>query len=147
MDQATVDGAFCTLVSRAGTPLSPSDLLRSHHVPAVRRVPAVVQELFGEDYVDVSAAACDHGFTGVYVGVTDEVWDRAVSASSTSTADLECRLGMLMAALRVAAVEAMLTGQAVVSVWEPVGDSARRLELGVEFDRVDDHQVLLARIH
>lgn len=145
LDQGVIDGLFRALAAREGDPIGRDGLAPDLTEPVRVKAPEQVRDLFAPDYVDLSGAAADHGFAGMYVGVSDELWEKAVSQGSPSAAELDCRMAMLMAALRVGAVGAMTGGENRVFVWVPEPGEGRARRMGVALSYMHgEHQVLLA---
>lgn len=92
------------------------------------------RSILGSDYLDVTDAARDHDFAGLHVGLTSRTWDIVTSHGTAPLDELNTRFGMLLAAVRIAAIDAMTSdGTATTFAYQEAQGAPERVELTVRY--------------
>lgn len=140
--QSVIDDRFRALAASIGAPLDPIARLQpdvTQHTPAAT---AALRPRPG--YIDLTGAAAEHGLAGVHVAMSEAAWGTVVADGARTADDIELRWATMMAAVRIAAAEAMATADAVgTHTWRPnIGDPlvADRIDLAVRYEPAIDEE-------
>lgn len=140
--QSVIDDRFRDLAAALGAPLDPIARLQpdvAQHTPAAA---PLLRARPG--YIDLTGAAAEHGLAGVHVVMSEAAWDTVVADGARTADDIELRWATMMAAVRIAAAEAMATADTVgTHTWRPnVGSPlvADRIDLAVRYEPDPDEE-------